>query len=95
MHNHKDVVIYKSVNVPVKRKMKHQKYSALYKRNKRSGIGFCWDEGDIPVTVLVSDKPFGTVRAVEVVNTRGRAYACRNQNRYFKNKRKYIPDIVI
>ena len=84
------LVIYKSLNVPVKRKMGHQKYSALHKRNKRTGIGFCWDEGDIPVAVLSRDYPYGPVRAVEVVNPRGKAYAYRNQNRYFKSH-KYIP----
>lgn len=82
------LVIYKSLDVPVKRKMGHQKRSALHKRNKRLGVGFCWDEGDIPVAVLVRDSLFGPVRVVEVVNPRGNAYASRNQNRYFKNKRK-------
>lgn len=84
-----DVVIYKSLPIPVKRKMSHQKRSALYKRNKRTGVGFCWDEGDIPVAVLTSD--LFSVKAIEVVNPRGNAYACRNQNRYFKKPYKYIP----
>jgi len=77
------LVIWTDVNVPVKRKMDHQKRSALYKRNKRSGIGFCWDNGDIPVVVFNDI----TQQFEKVVNPRGLAYAHRNQLRYRKDKR--------
>lgn len=75
-------VFWKSLNVPVKRKMHHQKYSALYKRNKRTGIGFCLDEGDIPVANFNQI----TQKFEPIINTRGNAYACRNQLRYRKHK---------
>lgn len=77
------LVIWNDVNVPVKRKMYHQKRSSLYKHNKRRGIGFCWDNGDIPVVVFNDI----TKQFEQVVNNRGLAYASRNQLRYQKGKK--------
>jgi hypothetical protein len=75
-----DVVIYACIDVTIQCKMYHQKYSAMNKRNKRRGIGWCNDSGDIPTAV------FSNGKFREVVNNRGRAYALRNAKKF---RRKY------
>lgn len=78
-----NITIYKVTDIVITKKMRHQKYSALYKRNKRAGIGFCKDNGDIPVVVLDDQ-----LKTIPVVNTRGLAYAYRNDIRYQKKNKK-------
>ncbi len=78
-----NMVVYATIDVVVKRKMYHQKYKFLNKRNRHSGIGFCIDYGDIPTWTYNNI----TKKTESVVNTRGVAYAHRNALRYKKNKR--------
>ena len=76
-----NVVAYTSTAVVIARKMSHQKYHFLRKRNKHQGIGFCYDEGDIPVWTFNDI----TQKFEPTVNNRGLAYAHRNALRYRKN----------
>lgn len=82
------VEIYRDVDVIIERKIRHQKYSALYKRNKRKGIGWCLDNGDIPVTVISREGIALSVYPVE--NNRGLAYSHRNAKRYRKTKKQLL-----
>jgi hypothetical protein len=77
-----NLVIWRSIDVLIKTKMYHQKRSALYKRNKRRGRGFCLDYGDIPACVIDGV----TLKSQQVDNPRGVAYAYRNRLKYRKNK---------
>lgn len=80
-----NVVIYTEVDVLIKVKIRHQKLSALYKRNKRKGIGWCLDNGDIPNCVFNNI----TKNFEPVENNRGLAYAYRNRLQYRKKYKQY------
>jgi len=79
--------IYRITDIVITKKMSHQKRSAMNKRNKRTGIGFCKYNGDIPV-VVIDDSNFLQLKTIPVVNTRGLAYAYRNDIRYQKKNKK-------
>ena len=78
-----NMVFYAETNAIIKVKIYHQKRSALYKRNKRQGIGWCQDYGNIPTGVFNSE----TKQFEPAINRRGLAYAHRNRAMYKKNKR--------
>ena len=77
-----NLVIYREIDVLVKQKIYHQKRSTMNKRNKRRGIGWCTDYGDIPCAVFNDI----TKKIEQVENSRGVAYAYRNRVRYQKRK---------
>ena len=76
-----NMVVYAIVDVVIHTKMRHQKYRFLKKRNKHKGVGFCVDNGDIPVANFNDI----TQKFEPIVNNRGLVYAHRNALRYRKN----------
>ena len=80
------MVISTFVNIKINVKMLNQSRHSLYKRNKRLRRSFCTDYGDLPV-YNVNEQ----TRVWEpVVNSRGVAYALRNQLRYRKSKKEKL-----